>query len=144
MSYWSLLFLITAFPLQMRTWEKSHWSPFNISLASVFAFNKRFQPAWSYKKEKLKIWHSNHISPQREPFFYPGGSRRPLHCASAWYALWIEDIFILKYDIWVKILSEVVTNLKSSNWVPLNGGEKTILAFICVTLTSWQIYPCST
>lgn len=102
-------FLITPFLLQMRNWEKSHWSPLNIFLASVFAFNKGFQPARSYKEENIKIWSSNHTSLQREPF-NPGGSRRPLHCASALYALWIEDVFMLQCDIWVKIFAEVVTN----------------------------------
>lgn len=37
----------------------------------------------------------------------------------------MEGVFILKYDIWAKILS-VVTDFKSSNWMPWGESEKAV------------------
>lgn len=37
----------------------------------------------------------------------------------------MEAIFLLKYDIWAKILS-VVTDFKSSNWMPWDESEEAV------------------
>lgn len=51
-------------------------------------------------------------------------SSRPLHHTTICMHP-MEGIFLLKYDIWAKILS-VVTDFKSSNWMPWDESEEAV------------------
>lgn len=66
-----------------------------MSSANVLAFNKvitPFQPIYLvYKEEKLKFEVLILFLP-KGTILLPHGSRRPLHCATVLYVLWMEDI----------------------------------------------------
>lgn len=62
---------------------------------------------------------------------FPTGNYSLTHCYSRllhYTAICMhpmEGVFILKYDIWAKILS-VVTDFKSSNWMSWGESEKAV------------------
>lgn len=97
-----------------------------------------FTSCLSLQGGKAQVWSSDHISPKRNHFLNPQLEETTSLCN---HFICIVDrgyFYSQVFNIWVKIFSVVATDSKNSNWISLDGGEKTV-PFSCETNLSLVI-----